>query len=179
MRRLGRLLAGMVTAATVIGAVAVVLMMLQIVADVVVRVGLNWRLPITTIIVANYYMVIVTYLPLALAEKLNRNISVEILFNHLSARWQHALGAGVLLFSGAVSAGLAWQLWVEAMKKYRIGAFIVEHELSAPIWPSYFALPLGFGLLSLLLFYRFACSIAGLSSGLGEEQPGRERAAPE
>lgn len=169
MAVVARLLSGLVTASAVVGAVAVILMMLQIVADVLVRGLFNWRLPLTTIIVANYYMIVVAYLPIALAETLNRNISVEILFNRFSPRWQHVMAAGTFLFSGIVCAGITWELWMEASRKARTGAFIVEHSVSVPIWPSYFVLPIGFGLLALVLFYRFASTLSGKPDRLSTE----------
>ena len=52
---------------------------------------------------------------------------------------------------------------------YRVGTFIVEQGISMPTWPSYFVLPIGFGLLALILFYRMVIIVSGLTSGLGEE----------
>ncbi|MFC3226254.1 TRAP transporter small permease [Marinibaculum pumilum] len=168
MTLLGRILSWAVTASTMVGAVAVILMMLQIVADVLLKNILSWPLPLTSIFVANYYMVIAAYLPLALTEKLARHISVEILFRYLSARWQRWVGGTVCLFAGIVAAGIAWELWFEAMKRARAGTFIVEQSIVMPIWPTYFVLPVGFGLLALVLFYRFAGTVTGLAGGLGE-----------
>ncbi len=168
MTALGRILAWLVTASTLVGAVAVVLMMLQIVADVASKNLLAWPLPLTSIFVANYYMVIAAFLPLALTEKLARHISVEVVFRHLSARWQAWLGGAVCLFGGIVAAAIAWELWFEAMKRARVGTFIVEQSIAMPIWPTYFVLPLGFGLLALVLFYRVLVLVTGLAGGLGE-----------
>lgn len=169
MFTLGRVLSWAVTASTLVGAVAVILMMLQIVADVLLKNILSWPIPLTSVFVANYYMVIVAYIPLALTERMSRHISVELLFRHLSAQAQRWLGALVCLFAGTVAACIAWELWFEAMKKARVGSFIVEQSLAMPIWPSYFVLPIGFGLLAALLFYRVLVMVTGLSSGLGEE----------
>lgn len=168
MIALGRMLSWLVTASTVVGAVAVILMMLQIVADVVLKNLVSWPLPLTSIFVANYYMVIAAFLPLALTEKLARHISVELLFRYFSARWQKWLGAVVCLFGGIVAAAIAWELWFEAMKRARVGTFIVEQSIAMPIWPTYFVLPLGFGMLALVLFYRVLVAVTGMAGGLGE-----------
>ncbi len=130
MNVLGRILAGIVTVSTMVGAVALILMMLQIVVEVFLKNIISWPLPLTSIFVANYYMVIVAFLPLGLAEKLSRHISVELLFQYFSSRWQHWLGGCICLFAGIVSAGVAWQLWGEAMKRLRVGTFIVEQSIS-------------------------------------------------
>ena len=169
MNVLGRILAGLVTASTMVGAVALILMMLQIVTDVFVKNIFSWPLPLTSIFVANYYMVIIAFLPLALAEKLNRHISVELLFQHFSPNWQRWVSGCVCLFSGIVSACIAWQLWGEALKRWQVGTFIVEQSISMSTWPSYFVLPIGFSLFALVLFYRTGIIVTGLSSGLGEE----------
>lgn len=164
----GRLIAVLVTAATAVGAVAILLMMLQIVADVLLKNILSWPLPLTSIFVAHYYLVIAAFLPLALAEKLSRHISVELVFQHLGAAWKRWIGTVVCLFAGVVVAGLAWELWVEAGKKARAATFIVEQSISMPTWPSYYVLPVGFGLMALVLLYRSLVMITGLASGLGE-----------
>lgn len=177
MLLLGRFLSWLVTASTVVGAVAVILMMLQIVADVLLKNIISWPIPLTSVFVANYYMVIVAYLPLALTERLSRHISVELVFRHLSAQWQRWWGAVVCLVTGIITAGIAWELWFEAMKKARVGSYIVEQSLSMPTWPSYFVLPVGFGLFTLILFYRVAILVTGMASGLGEEP--LESAAPD
>ncbi len=169
MKILGRIISSLVIASTMLGAVALILMMLQIVADVVFKNIFSWPLPLTSIFVANYYMVIVAFLPLALAEKLSRHISVELLFQHFSSTWKRWVGGCICLFAGVVSAGVAWQLWWEALKRFRAGTFIVEQSISMPTWPSYFVLPIGFGLLALVLFYRTGIVVTGFSSGLHEE----------
>lgn len=168
MKALGRVLAWIVAASTLIGAAAVVLMMLQIVADVLLKNLFTWPIPATSLIVSHYYMVIVAYLPVALSEKLNGHISVELVFRHFSERWQKVVVGIVWLVSAAVAGGIAHRLWFEALKKLSVEANVLESGLKIFIWPSYFVLPLGFGLFALVLLYRFACSVTGLSSGLGE-----------
>lgn len=168
MHALGRLLAWIVAASTMVGAAAVVLMMLQIVADVVLKNLLSWPIPATSIVVSHYYMVIVAYLPVALAEKVNGHISVEIVFRHFSQRWQRFAIGCVWLVSAVVAGGIAHRLWFEAMGKLAVEANVLESGLKIFTWPSYFVLPFGFGLFCLVLLYRFACSVTGLASGLGE-----------
>ncbi|MEQ8739490.1 MAG: TRAP transporter small permease [Hoeflea sp.] len=168
MNALGRLLAWIVAASTMVGAAAVILMMLQIVADVLLKNLVNAPIPATSLIVSHYYMVIVAYLPVALSEKLNSHISVEIVFRHFSERWQKFVIGIVWLVSALVAGGIAHRLWFEALKKLAVEANVLESGLKIFIWPSYFVLPLGFGLFALVLLYRFACSVTGLASGLGE-----------
>lgn len=168
MFALGRVLSWMVTASTMLGAVAVICMMLQMVLDVVMKNLFNEPVPATTIFVAHYYMVIVAYVPMALAEKLDRHITVDVVFRHFSANVKKWLLGVIWLLTSVICVVIAHELWFEAMKKFEVGAYIVEKGEPIIIWPAYFALPLGFALLGLVLLYRFACSVTGLASGLGE-----------
>lgn len=168
MKALGRVLSWLVAASTMIGAAAVMLMMLQIVADVVLKNLFNWPIPTTSLIVSHYYMVTVAYLPVALSEKLNGHISVEVIFRQFSARWQKLVIGVVWLVSAVVAGGIAHRLWFEALKKMSVEANVLESGIKIFTWPSYFVLPLGFGLFALVLLYRFCCSTTGLASGLGE-----------
>ncbi len=168
MTAIGRVLNWLIVASSLLGAAAVILMMLQIVADVIAKNVFTAPLPLTSIFVANYYMVLVAFAPLAMAEKLNRHISVELVWKQLAAGPREWLAAFACLFSALICGGVAWQLWGEALKKYASGTLIVEQSISMPTWPGYFVLPIGFGLTALVLLYRFALSVTGLASGLGE-----------
>lgn len=168
MTAIGRALNWIIVACTFMGAAAVILMMLQIVADVLAKNLFSAPLPLTSIFVANYYMVAVAFAPLALAEKLNRHIAVELVFHKLTMNWRRALGAVACLVSATVAGGVAWQLWGEAMKKFNSGTMIVEQSVSMPTWPGYFILPLGFGLFALALLYRAVVIVTGVSGGMGE-----------
>lgn len=164
----GRCIGWLVMASTAVGAAAVMLMMLQIVVDVALKNLFSFPLPATTIFVAHYYMIVVAYLPVALAEKLNSHITVEILAQHFARRYRLWLMAVMWLVSGVVAAAIAHRLWGEAMKKYNFGTFMIEQDVTFMIWPGFFVLPVGFGLFALVLFYRFACAVTGAASGLGE-----------
>lgn len=165
-----RILSLLVTVSTLVGAVALGAMMLHIVVDVFLKNLLLRPIPLTSKFVANYYIVSVAFFPLALAAKLDRHISVELLFNHLSGRWRIACGATSFLFSSVVCAGVSWHLWFEALKRAKSGTFVVEQSISFPIWPSYFFLPIGFGLLALVFLSNAVKSVRGEYS-YGEEIP--------
>lgn len=168
MFALGRILSWAVAASIMIGAAAVVLMMLQIVADVLLKNIFAWPIPATSLIVSHYYMVIVAYIPLALSEKQNGHIAVEVLFRAFGERWKRLLIGIVWLVSAVVAGGIAHRLWFDAIMKFNVDANVLEAGLKVLIWPSFFVLPLGFGLFSLVLLYRFVISVTGLTSGLGE-----------
>lgn len=158
---LQRVLSLLVTVSTLVGAVALGAMMLHIVVDVFLKNLFLSPIPLTTKFVANYYIVSVAFFPLALAGKLDRHISVELLFHRLSAPWRRVCGVFAFIFSSTICAGVSWHLWTEAMKRAASGTFVVEQSISFPIWPSYFFLPVGFGLLALVFLSNALKALSG------------------
>lgn len=165
---LGRLLGRGIDITTVIACAAVVFMMAQIAVDVTGRYIFNTSMPATIAMVANYYMVMVAFLPLALTERRNDHISVELVATQMPLGMQRHLYAWTHLFSGVVLGFLAYAGWIEATTKHAISAFIIERGIRVPVWPSYYLLPLGCGMMSLVLLYRFLTYLFSSRSGLGE-----------
>ncbi len=148
-------------AAAWLAGLAVVVMMCHVTADVASRLLMGKPLPGTIVLVANYYMVLIVCLPLAFVERLDQHIAVDVVTDRLSVRLRLRLRAAAWLFSAAVFALLTYAAWLEAVDKFARKAFVIEHDLALPIWYSYFALPLGCGLLSLYLLGKFVGYIAG------------------
>ncbi|WP_051203068.1 TRAP transporter small permease [Sediminimonas qiaohouensis] len=70
-----------------ISGVALVAMMLQVTADVAAKYLLAKSIKGTLDVVTYYYMVALTFLPLAAVESGSGHISVELLTQALSAKW--------------------------------------------------------------------------------------------
>ncbi|WP_052161910.1 TRAP transporter small permease, partial [Hoeflea sp. BAL378] len=149
------------TFSTLIGAAAVTLMMVQIILDVALRNLFQIPVPGTTAIVTSYYMLIVAYLPLAVAERTDSHIAVEVVSQLLGEKFQAWLLALTWLVSAVVAGTIAYALWLEALKAYSYGSFVIELNRSIPIWPGYFILPAGFGLYALVLAVRLGCAVTG------------------
>ncbi|MFD0390887.1 TRAP transporter small permease [Tistrella bauzanensis] len=88
MQALGRGLSRLIHFTTVLGVLAVTLMMLHITIDVVVRNIFGITLPGTIAAVSNFYMLVVAFLPLAYAEEADKHISVEVVTELMPARVQ-------------------------------------------------------------------------------------------
>src|SRR6056297_3359879 len=73
----------LVTVSTVAGVVAVLFMIAHISLDVLMRNLFLAPIPATSVVVANYYMPIIAFLPLALTEKLDQHVSVDLVFSNL------------------------------------------------------------------------------------------------
>lgn len=168
METIGRILARTVNVTTWLGMIAVVLMMLQITIDVAGKFLLNEPIPATISLVSNYYMVIVAFVPLALVETRNGHITVEVLTEFFPVRSQYHLYSWTYLLSAFIFGALTYRSLSEAGKAHDSGSFIVEQGVKIITWPSYYLLPIGAGLMTIVLIYRWIIYITGAKSGLGE-----------
>lgn len=166
MYRLGRLLSWLTGLTTVVGGLVIALMMLHVSVDVAARYFFNAPLPGTITIVSYYYMAIAAFVPLAFAEQKDAHISVELVTERLPAFVQTHIARWALLLSAATFWLLAVRSWQEAWKQQAVGASVVQGDLNIPIWLSYFALPLGFGLMAVVVSYKFLVVLTGARSGL-------------
>lgn len=164
----GRLLGRAIDGTNILAGLAVVLMMAQIAIDVAGKYVFNAPMPATIAIVSNYYMVVVAFMPLALAERRSQHISVELLTELMPYNAQRHLYAWTHLYSAILFVLLAYAGWEEAMSRQSIGAFIIERGQRIPIWPAYYLLPIGCALMAATLSYRFLIHLTGARSGLGE-----------
>ena len=161
MTTIARILGRVVDLTTVLGALAVFLMMAHITADVAGKFLFNEPLPGTLVFVSRYYMVIVAFLSLAFAERRDAHISVEVVAERLAMGVQHRLGFFTTLLSAVIFGLLAWRGLEEAQSKQAIGAFILEQDIAIPVWPSFYLLPLGAGLMSLVLAFKLVRHLYG------------------
>ncbi|MCR9139952.1 MAG: TRAP transporter small permease [Alphaproteobacteria bacterium] len=161
MKYVGILLSKLVAATTIVGAVAVVLMIVQITVDVFLLNLFSTSLPATGAIVANYYMAAISFLPVALAEKLDKHIAVDVFYNTLPPRFQKWLLMAVRLVVAIATGGAAYGFLLDAVHKYQNNSYVLELDVRVPDWPGYFMLPIGFGLWSLINLYKVAASLTG------------------
>ena len=129
------------------------LMMIHVNVDVFSRYLFNRPVPGTLEIVSNYYMVAVVFLPLAMVERNNAHISVELVSQHLPLRPRMLLIAFASLASAAYFAAFTWQTWFDAIAKFELGEYI-RGQIAIINWPSRFVLPLGCALITLVLLYN-------------------------
>lgn len=165
----GKVLERVSTFVAWIGGVALILMMLHISVEVVARYIFNSPLHGTVEIVSAYYMVAVVFLPLAMIERLNGHIVVELLTQHLPRRAQSILIGIVALVSASYFAVFAWQTWGDALKKYAVGEQALG-TVAITVWPTRFYLPIGCGLIVLVLVYKAIRLFAGDESVLAHHK---------
>lgn len=152
-----RLVVGRISSSlALVGAVAIVAMLLHVTVYVVMRHVASAPVPATIEIVSYYYMVAIAFLPIAWAQRRGDMITVEVfesLFPPGVRRWNAALVS--LICFGAYGA-LAYATWTVAMREYTSGSFVISLSVALPTWPGYFALPAGFGLAALVSLFQAA-----------------------
>ncbi len=165
---IGRLLSSLARVSSLIGTICVILMMLHVTADVIGRYLFNAPLPGTIVVVANYYMVVLVFFAIGVAEEQRAHISVEFVTDLMPKKAQ----TGFSVFSGVLTVIVISALMIagytEAVKKTNIGATMEQGSKMIEVWQSYWAIPLGAGLMVLIAAYRVITTVTGLRSGLNE-----------
>lgn len=134
----------------VVGVTAILLMMAHITIHVFFQYVFGYPLPGTMLFVSNYYMVIVTFLCLAAVQIRNGHISVDVFVHLLSARAQRVLTGLSSLLSTVIFSLLAWQGFLVAESRRVSGAFEIEYDIKFLIWPTFYVVPVGAGLMALV-----------------------------
>ncbi|MGE3915247.1 MAG: TRAP transporter small permease [Hyphomicrobiaceae bacterium] len=164
-----RLLTGAANLFALISGVALILMMLHINLDVAMRYIFSAPFANTIEIVSTYYIVAIVFLPLAVVEVLNAHIVVEILTQHLPRRLCELLIGVVALVSATYFAMFTVRSFEDALQKYNVGEIALGNS-QITVWPTRFYLPLGCGLLTLVLIYKAWRLFAGDNSVLAQSE---------
>ncbi len=154
-----------------IAAIGLVAMMVHISADILMSLIFNAPIATTSAIVTSYYMIAVAFLPILAAEYRGNHIAVGLLTKLLPRRPRHALEIVVLAITAAVYLLLTVQSWQQAMHKVEINAYVVEQTSKILVWPAFFMLPVGFGLMTLLLVIKLILRITGGQEPRATEPP--------
>ncbi len=141
--------------------IGLVLMMLHICIDVVSNLVFGSPVALTNAAVTVYYMIAVAFLPLAAGEYRGAHIGVDLVVNHLPAVLRRNLDHVVQVLCLAVYSGLTIQSTQLAVEKLSANAYLMEQTTRVSTWPSYFLVPLGFGLIALLIGLRLVWRVLG------------------
>jgi TRAP-type C4-dicarboxylate transport system permease small subunit len=150
---------------SVIGVIAMALMVLHITVDVVCR-FFDIALPGTVAFVANYYMLFVAFLPLVVVERERSHIEVEVVAQNFSPRVQALLRLFAWILAASLLGFLGWEASHEAMRAYRARMFIIEQSIRFDTWLPYFVLPAGYILAAAVAASRVALSLLSLPHGV-------------
>ncbi|MCY6383748.1 TRAP transporter small permease [Hoeflea prorocentri] len=125
------------------------LMMLQVVADVVLKYVANAPIENNLEIVSFYYMVAVVFLPLAMVEMRHEHINVDLFYRMLPRRLQTIVYSLASVAAASFFGILAYQTAIDAVRATHIGEVMMGTSL-VPIWPSRWFLPIGLSATALI-----------------------------
>ena len=133
-----------------IGGIALILMMVQTVADVVADQFFSRPIPGNLEVISVYHMVLVVFLPLAFIERRHEHIQVDLLYQLMPRLMQRVtLVLGYLLCSGFFGI-LTWRTWGDAVRALAKNEMLMGN-VYVIIWPAKFVLPIGFGAIGLVV----------------------------
>lgn len=145
----------------VIGGLVLLAMMLQVVVDVFMRALIGAGFPATPDLVGKYYMVAVSVLPLALTEIKRRHIEATVFTQGLTGPALKTVQLAGFLVFGAVLAVLVYGSGSEAIRQMARGAYIEAGTIRFVTWPSYWILPVSFGLALVVIAIRILEVLTG------------------
>jgi TRAP-type C4-dicarboxylate transport system permease small subunit len=154
MRSISRVEDLLFTLLTLIGALAIIMLMLHVAVDVLLRNLTNTPVPATYEIVTHYYMIALAFIPLAWVERSGGMVQVELIESILGPRELKWSDRFVALISTIIYGALTWVTWQTALKNFDTGVFVMAQNIRVPTWPAYFLVPLGFGLAGMATFSR-------------------------
>jgi TRAP-type C4-dicarboxylate transport system permease small subunit len=144
-----------------LGTLGIIAIVLHVSLDIVLRTTIRVSMPATLEMVTRYYMILLALMPLGWVEWKNRMISVEIVSDFFGAtlkRWQDIL---IAVFSLLLYVAFTWATWDKAIDQYNIGAYVTTLNQRLPVWPTYFVLPLAFGLAAFVCTVRILQGVTG------------------
>lgn len=152
--RLDRLVDQVTSGMALLGAVAVIAMLVHITIYVVTRNLFSAPVPATVEIVSHYYMIAIAFLPIAWAERRGDMISVEIFSHLLVGRVGRINSIFVAVVTFGAYLALTYTTWTVAMREFTARSYVISLSVAIPVWPTYFILPVAFALAALVALYR-------------------------
>lgn len=152
-----------------VGMIGMFAMLLHVTIDVAGKWLFDSPLPVTIEMTAHYYMVAVVFFPLAAVEFRNGHITVEIVSQYLKPNARRILVGTVSLLGVVYFAILTARTWHDAVNKYEIGEYLYG-TVPLEIWQTRFFVPLGCGLLTIVLLWKAVMVFRGAERLVQEGQ---------
>lgn len=143
LQTIDRFSAALDRALLVFGCIFLAAMMVHITVDVVARALFGESAFATLEVVSYYYMVLAVFLPLSYVERRRQQIEVDLFVQFLPARVQFALYIVCCLISICFFGVLGYQTFLDAIHATANMQTVMANFLFY-IWPSRWALPIGF-----------------------------------
>ena len=128
---------------TYVAMVIMFVMTLHVAGSVALRLATNRDIPLTLEITADYYMVALTFIPLAMIDLAQRHIRAEFLAALLPNAVQYVLGILIRLAMLGYLALLTWRSTLNAIGRTQAGDAKITIIGSFPTWPARWIVPFG------------------------------------
>lgn len=148
-----KLVKGLTNGLSWLAGLSVLLMMLQVMADVIGKYVFHMPVPSTAEVVANYYMIACVFLSLAAIEARGSAIAVDLIYDQAKPAMQALMMKIGQIITLVFYGGLGWFSWDVAMRAYRINES-VDGLWRVTVWPAKFMLPLGCAVACLILLIK-------------------------
>lgn len=142
----------------VVGCVFLAAMMIQITVDVLLRAVFNTSVPVTLETVSYYYMIFAVFLPLSYVERQNAHIKVDLFTQLMPERVQFALHLLACVVGVGFFGALAYQSFLDAVEA-TINQQTVMSNVIFYVWPSRWALPIGFAATCIAIINNMATAV--------------------
>ncbi len=129
------------------------LMMVQVVLDVILKYVFNNPIEGNLELVSFYYMVAVVFLSLAIVEIRHEHINVDLFVLQMPKTYQKYIYALSSILASFFFGILAYQTLIDAVRSTLAGEVMMGTNLVS-IWPSRWALPIGFGLICIVTLHH-------------------------
>lgn len=165
MRMLNLVAGKLSSLSAILGGAIMLLMMLQVSADVLMKHFLNWPIPATLETVSGYYMVALVYLPLGAVTRDHQHLEVELFTQGLPPRRLAVFKLFGCLVGAAYVALLCWRGAEEALHMTRIGEVWETATWNMQVWPSRWFFPVGCALMLVHLVILALDNLAFIARG--------------
>lgn len=123
-----------------IGMAAIIVMMFNVVLEVVLRTLFNSPIPGTLELVTFWYIVMISFIGMWLAQRRREHISVTLIFDRLTLRAQRIVAIAGNTLTAVLLVLFIWYGLQTAMRQAGLGEYTGATEF--PIWPMRFVVPI-------------------------------------
>lgn len=169
-RKLDAAMTGVARIFAWIAFVAVVLMAVHVAASVALRWATGRDIPVTTEMATYYYMVSLTFLPLAYVEWRGKHLYAEFFYAILPRPLRRVMDLVNAVLVAGFLGFLTWRTAVDAIERTRSADVISTVWGNLAVWPARWIVPIGLGAAFLWMLAR---GIARAVDGVPETQPAR------
>lgn len=145
-----------------VACVLIVVMAVHVTADVLMKYLFNRPIVGTLEFVSSYYMVVVSFAPLAYAQWHRDHLIVELATQGLSKRTIRIIDGVVYIGCIALLTLYIWHTTLAAIEKTRLGESWQTGFYELPVWPTRWLLPISLAAMGL-------CMIVQVATGFREE----------